>query len=68
MWGRSFSVMVERGEGAYLIDTDGRRYLDFTSSIGVTNRCPLSSVAGAATVAARVGSHQQRTIYRQPHK
>ena len=37
VWGRAFSVMVERGEGVYLIDTEGRRYLDFTSGIGVTS-------------------------------
>jgi acetylornithine/N-succinyldiaminopimelate aminotransferase len=29
-------VMFERGEGAYLYDTDGRRYLDFASGIAVT--------------------------------
>lgn len=28
-------VVFERGEGSYLIDTDGRRYLDFTSGIAV---------------------------------
>ena len=32
VWGRSFNVMVDRGEGVYLIDTDGRRYIDFTSA------------------------------------
>ena len=29
-------VAFERGEGAYLFDTDGRRYLDFASGIAVT--------------------------------
>ncbi|HLG86079.1 MAG TPA: aspartate aminotransferase family protein [Alphaproteobacteria bacterium] len=29
-------VQFERGEGAYLFDTDGRRYLDFASGIAVT--------------------------------
>lgn len=37
VWNRSWTLFVERGEGAYLIDTDGRRYLDFTCGIGVTN-------------------------------
>lgn len=37
VWNRSWELFVERGEGAYLIDTDGRRYLDFTCGIGVTN-------------------------------
>src|SRR4030088_1397593 len=31
-WG----VAVERGEGAYLYTTDGRKFLDFTSGIAVT--------------------------------
>jgi 4-aminobutyrate aminotransferase len=30
-------VMAARGEGVYLFDRDGRRYLDFTSGIGVTS-------------------------------
>ena len=37
VWGRAFNVMVDRGEGVYLIDTESRRYLDFTSGIGVTS-------------------------------
>ncbi len=37
VWGRAFNVMVDRGEGVYLIDTAGRRYLDFTCGIGVTS-------------------------------
>jgi 4-aminobutyrate aminotransferase len=37
VWNRAWPLLVERGEGAYLIDTEGRRYLDFTCGIGVTN-------------------------------
>ena len=37
VWGRIFSVMADHGEGSCLYDADGRRYLDFTSGIGVTN-------------------------------
>jgi len=37
VWNRSWTLVVERGEGPYLIDADGRRYLDFTCGIGVTN-------------------------------
>ncbi len=37
VWNRSWTLLVERGEGPYLIDADGRRYLDFTCGIGVTN-------------------------------
>lgn len=31
------AVVPHRGEGAWLEDTEGRRYLDFTSGIGVTS-------------------------------
>lgn len=37
VWSRIFSVEVERGEGPYLYDIHGSRYLDFTCGIGVTN-------------------------------
>jgi len=37
VWGRIFNVYVDHGEGAYLYDVDGKRYLDFTCGIGVTN-------------------------------
>jgi 4-aminobutyrate aminotransferase len=37
VWGRIFSVMVDHGQGAYLFDVEGKRYLDFTCGIGVTN-------------------------------
>ena len=30
-------IVFERGEGAYLFDTDGRRYLDFASGVAVTS-------------------------------
>ena len=37
VWTRYTDFVVERGEGSYLYATDGRRYLDFTCGIGVTN-------------------------------
>lgn len=30
-----FPVVLDKGEGVYLYDTDGKQYLDFTSGIGV---------------------------------
>lgn len=35
-YGDNLPLIVERGEGRYLIDTDGRRYLDGISSLWVT--------------------------------
>jgi 4-aminobutyrate aminotransferase len=37
VWGRIFPIEAERAEGSYIYATDGRRYLDFTCGIGVTN-------------------------------
>jgi 4-aminobutyrate aminotransferase len=37
VWTHYSDVIVERGEGAYLYATDGRKILDFTCGIGVTN-------------------------------
>lgn len=37
VWTHLTHFQPERGEGAYLYDADGNRYLDFTCGIGVTN-------------------------------
>ncbi len=37
VWTRIFSIEVDHGEGCYLYDIHGNRYLDFTCGIGVTN-------------------------------
>jgi 4-aminobutyrate aminotransferase len=37
VWSRAWTLVAERGQGAYLYDRDGREYLDFTCGIGVTN-------------------------------
>lgn len=60
-------IEVERGEGAYLYGSDGRRYLDFTSGIGVTNtgHCHPRVVRAIQTQAERL-LHGQITIVRHP--
>jgi 4-aminobutyrate aminotransferase len=37
VWTHSSDVVVDHGEGSYLYATDGRKFLDFTCGIGVTN-------------------------------
>ncbi len=37
VWARAFDIDVDHGEGIYLYGKDGRRYMDFTCGIGVTN-------------------------------
>lgn len=36
-WSRVFNFVAERAEGSYIYTTDGRKLLDFTCGIGVTN-------------------------------
>jgi len=36
-WSRIFNFVAERAEGSYIYTEDGRKLLDFTSGIGVTN-------------------------------
>src|SRR5512143_3594755 len=68
VWGRSFNVMVDRGEGVYLIDTAGRRYIDFTSGIAVTSTGHAHpKVAQAiADQAAKLIHGQANIVYHQP--
>jgi 4-aminobutyrate aminotransferase len=37
VWNRGWALYVDHGEGVYLVDAGGRRYLDFTSGIAVTS-------------------------------
>lgn len=37
VWTHLTQIQPQRGEGAYLYEADGTRYLDFTCGIGVTN-------------------------------
>jgi 4-aminobutyrate aminotransferase len=37
VWSRIFPIEAERAEGSYIYATDGKRYIDFTCGIGVTN-------------------------------
>lgn len=68
VWSRSFSVMVDRGEGSYLFDTDGKRYLDFTCGIGVTNtgHAHPRVVKAIQDQAARLIHGQANIVYHKP--
>jgi 4-aminobutyrate aminotransferase len=37
VWTRIFPIIADRAEGSYIYASDGRKYLDFTCGIGVTN-------------------------------
>ncbi|HSR30780.1 MAG TPA: aminotransferase class III-fold pyridoxal phosphate-dependent enzyme [Anaerolineae bacterium] len=68
VWSRITNILVERGEGAYLYDVDGERYLDFTCGIGVTNtgHCHPEVVAAAREQTGKIIHAQVNIIYHQP--
>lgn len=68
VWSRIADIVVERGEGAYLFDVDGERYLDFTSGIGVTNtgHCHPRVVAAAREQVGKIVHAQINILYHTP--
>lgn len=64
---QSSGIVAARGEGVYLFDTKGNRYLDFSSGIGVTStgHCHPKVVAAVQKQAARL-VHGQAAIVRHP--
>jgi 4-aminobutyrate aminotransferase len=68
VWPRSWTLVVERGEGAYLYGADGRRYVDFTSGIGVasTGHCHPRVVKAIQEQAARLLHGQPTIVLNQP--
>jgi 4-aminobutyrate aminotransferase len=68
IWSRSFSVMVDHGQGCYLFDTEGRRYLDFTCGIGVTNtgHAHPRVVKAIQDQAAKLIHGQANIVYHKP--
>jgi len=61
-------VIVERGDGVYLYDEDGRRFLDFTAGIGVTStgHCHPRVVAAAQEQIAKLIHGQYTTVMHRP--
>ncbi|QKG20605.1 aspartate aminotransferase family protein [Actinomadura verrucosospora] len=61
-------VLAERGEGVYLYGADGRRYLDFTAGIGVTNtgHCHPRVVEAAQRQVATLIHGQYTTVMHRP--
>lgn len=68
IWSRITSILVERGEGAYIFDVNGQRYLDFTSGIAVTNtgHCHPKVVAAAREQVGKIIHAQANIFYHQP--
>lgn len=68
VWSRSATVIADHGEGVYLVDVDGRRYLDFTSGIGVTNtgHAHPRVVQAVQEQAAKILHAQANIVYHEP--
>jgi 4-aminobutyrate aminotransferase len=64
---QAIDIEVVRGEGVYVFDRAGRRYLDFTAGIGVTStgHCHPAVVEAAQRQAATI-IHAQFTTVRHP--
>ena len=68
VWARYTDLVIDHGEGSWLVTTDGERYLDYTSGIGVSNTGhahPRVSAAVAAQ-ATKLLHGQQNIVYHEP--
>mmetsp|Transcript_14262 Transcript_14262/g.40553 ORF Transcript_14262/g.40553 Transcript_14262/m.40553 type:complete len:442 (-) Transcript_14262:478-1803(-) len=61
---RAFELVIERGQGTEVWTTDGKRYLDFTSGIGVlsTGHCHPTVVKAVQEQATKL-THAQMSCY-----
>ncbi|RMG97444.1 MAG: aminotransferase class III-fold pyridoxal phosphate-dependent enzyme [Chloroflexi bacterium] len=68
VWSRSATIVADYGEGIYLYDTAGNRYIDFTSGIGVTNtgHAHPRVVQAIQAQAARILHAQANIVYHEP--
>ncbi len=68
VWARYTDLVVERASGSWIETTDGRRFLDYTCGIGVTNTVHAHPrvVAAIAEQAARGIHLQQNIVFHQP--
>lgn len=70
VWGRAVAepLVVSHGSGAYLYTTTGRRLLDFTCGIGVTNtgHAHPRVAAAIAAQASQLIHGQANIVYHQP--
>jgi 4-aminobutyrate aminotransferase len=63
-----FDVVADRGEGSWLVDVEGRRFLDFGAGIAVTNvgHCHPDVVAAIVAQARRL-LHTSVVVRHQPY-
>jgi 4-aminobutyrate aminotransferase len=68
VWARYTDLVVDRGEGSWIVTQDGDRYLDYTCGIGVTNtgHSHPRVAAAIAEQAAKIIHAQQNILYHKP--
>src|SRR3954452_7624653 len=68
VWGRITNLIVDHGEGSWLVTPEGERYLDYTAGIGVTNtgHAHPRVVAAIQAQAAKLLHGQQNIVYHKP--
>lgn len=67
VWARYTDLLIDRGEGSWLVTTEGDRYLDYTSGIGVTNtgHAHPRVARAVAEQASRLLHGQQNIVYHE---
>lgn len=68
VWARITDLVVERGEGSWLVTVEGERYLDYSSGIGVANtgHAHPRVAAAIAAQAAKLIHGQQNIVFHEP--
>ncbi|HYM84528.1 MAG TPA: aspartate aminotransferase family protein [Candidatus Dormibacteraeota bacterium] len=68
VWSRITNLVVDHGEGSWLVTADGQRFLDYSSGIGVTNtgHAHPRVVAAIQAQAAKLLHGQQNIVYHEP--
>ena len=68
VWKRIFPLTITHGEGCFVFDEEGRKYMDFTSGIGVTNtgHCHPRVVAAAQEQVGKLIHAQVNNYYHLP--
>ena len=68
VWSRYTDLVVERGEGSWIVAVGGARYLDYTSGIAVANtgHAHPRVAAAIAEQAATIIHAQQNILYHKP--
>jgi 4-aminobutyrate aminotransferase len=68
VWGRITNLVVDHGQGSWLVTLDGERYLDYSSGIGVVNtgHAHPRVVAAIQAQAAKLLHGQQNIVYHEP--